>query len=302
MVEIASQSEGRLCPACDYDLRGNTSGRCPECGIHVGHGVLPKVPWVHRQHRGGRRAYFETLRILLFRPAALSREVVRRVSLAHARQFHRESVILGTILGSGTLVVALLIRGPGLDRWVSPDYRIMLRDGGTWIPRSPAYVLTDSLLMLLALVPAVYLSLHATMATYRWFFGMGASETAELRRMRRRAKVLAYYGSGLVPPLTLLIGGAMVCATARADMATLTWKIWSILVPAGLIVLPILAMWVFYYPTLVMMRRAGRAGMARMMMMAYAFPAMQVGIWTVVLTVVFWVVGYLAIVLRSVAQ
>jgi hypothetical protein len=35
----------RACPTCDYDLRGNVSGRCPECGHAVNPGDDPaKVP------------------------------------------------------------------------------------------------------------------------------------------------------------------------------------------------------------------------------------------------------------------
>jgi hypothetical protein len=31
-----SAAERGMCRACGYDLRGNTSGLCPECGRHVG--------------------------------------------------------------------------------------------------------------------------------------------------------------------------------------------------------------------------------------------------------------------------
>ncbi len=34
------RSRDGLCVACGYDLRGNTSGVCPECGAHIDHNSL----------------------------------------------------------------------------------------------------------------------------------------------------------------------------------------------------------------------------------------------------------------------
>ena len=34
-VWVRSHPSGSLCPACGYDLTGNVSGVCPECGVGV---------------------------------------------------------------------------------------------------------------------------------------------------------------------------------------------------------------------------------------------------------------------------
>jgi len=43
---IPARLRARHCPACGYDLRGNTSGRCPECGesVHAGGKTGPARP------------------------------------------------------------------------------------------------------------------------------------------------------------------------------------------------------------------------------------------------------------------
>lgn len=33
------------CPHCKYDLRGNVSGRCPECGKRIAGGTVPDGHW-----------------------------------------------------------------------------------------------------------------------------------------------------------------------------------------------------------------------------------------------------------------
>lgn len=35
MNEPRGDPEARPCPKCEYDLRGNVTGRCPECGTPV---------------------------------------------------------------------------------------------------------------------------------------------------------------------------------------------------------------------------------------------------------------------------
>jgi hypothetical protein len=288
--------ETRLCPACDYDLQGNTSGRCPECGTLVGAGRLSRVPWVHRARRGDRRAYFETLGLLLFRPGRLAREAGWRVPLAHARRFHRESIWLATIFLAAALTVAFLLRGPTIEAFAMPSLR-QLVEGDPWpVPWTPALVLTDSFLLLAPLAAGVHLALHASTWMYRRLFAAGASA-----RGRRRAAVLAFYGSGLTPVVGVFGGGFLICAVARVDMdVTPTWG-WRLVFVTMLACLS-LAMWTFYYPTLVMLRKAGGAGMRRLFVMAYLFPLLQLFVWPAILVGMFWVAGYVALAFWSVSH
>jgi hypothetical protein len=44
-VAAKSRSDRGLCPVCSYDLTGNTSGICPECGTPVPKAAAEKGPW-----------------------------------------------------------------------------------------------------------------------------------------------------------------------------------------------------------------------------------------------------------------
>lgn len=87
------------CPACDYDLRGAASARCPECGLELSERDLhaTMLPWAHRRRIGRVRAYLRTLRIVALRPAQLSQEAHRGLRLDDALRFRRVTVQLAAI-------------------------------------------------------------------------------------------------------------------------------------------------------------------------------------------------------------
>jgi hypothetical protein len=293
--EFAARDDRRLCPACDYDLHGNTTGRCPECGTVVGHGYVSRVPWVHRAYRGGRRAYLETLWLLLLRPGKLAAETTHRVHIAHARRFHVESVWLGTIFTVATFTVGYLLRGPALENFFSPDGVAFMQGPAVWFPESPALVLSDSIFMIVPLVVSVFLSLKVTMWMYRLVFAVGRGSRPEEVRARYRASVLAYYGSGIMPLVMLFVGGLIATIILRTELNVVPNWLWTAGMLAGLILFPILTFWAFYYPTLTLLRRAGRAGPLRVFFMAYLFPLLQPPIWIAIGTVIYWISGFLVI-------
>ncbi len=78
-----------ICPACDYNLRGLTSDRCPECGRDVT-AVLqgqPAIPWLERDRLGLLTAYWRTVWLVTFRPRRLSRMIANPGSERDARRF-----------------------------------------------------------------------------------------------------------------------------------------------------------------------------------------------------------------------
>jgi hypothetical protein len=61
-----------LCPNCDYDLRGLSSNRCPECGLLVGNVGALVVPWEFGARMGRTRALWRTIRLATFHPRRLA--------------------------------------------------------------------------------------------------------------------------------------------------------------------------------------------------------------------------------------
>jgi len=92
-------SEELFCPECGYDLRGAGSERCPECGFALDRATLAssRIPWVHRTKIGGRKAYYRTNRLVLFKPAVLAAEINRPVDHRAAGRFRYVTVILATL-------------------------------------------------------------------------------------------------------------------------------------------------------------------------------------------------------------
>jgi hypothetical protein len=101
--------EALFCPNCDYDLRGITSDRCPECGTRINRAVLrseaaSRIPWVHRGELGVCRAYWHTLVFATFDPRRLAKEVVHPLNLDSARRFRFWTFVLAilpTVIMSG---------------------------------------------------------------------------------------------------------------------------------------------------------------------------------------------------------
>jgi hypothetical protein len=83
------------CPACDYDLRALTGGRCPECGLAIDRAALSQsqIPWSHRGRIGRFRAYRKTVWMVFRHPKKVAADVSRPVSLDDARRFRRVTVL-----------------------------------------------------------------------------------------------------------------------------------------------------------------------------------------------------------------
>ena len=94
------------CPSCGYDLRGNTTGRCPECGAPIDDDVRTgeaTIPWQHRRSVGRIRAFLSTLNWALLQPARLAQQASRRVEYGSARRFQ----LICCLLGGAALAVAI---------------------------------------------------------------------------------------------------------------------------------------------------------------------------------------------------
>lgn len=87
--------EDIYCPECDYNLRGLTSDRCPECGFPLEsiRRTASLIPWVYRSRIGWYRAYWRTVWLVMFRTKRFCSEIARPVSSRHAQSFRWISVL-----------------------------------------------------------------------------------------------------------------------------------------------------------------------------------------------------------------
>ena len=103
----------RLCPACDYDLRGITSARCPECGLVIENAPPLTIPWEHRRQMGYVRAFWRTVRLAMFQCRRLAQAVGAPVDEKAAKRFR--------------LIVSLIAAAPPAAILLA----VMWHEGGT---------------------------------------------------------------------------------------------------------------------------------------------------------------------------
>jgi hypothetical protein len=283
--------ESRHCPICEYDLRGNTSGRCPECGTIIAAAAGSRLPWIYRTARGGIKAYGQTVAMLLFDPKRLAAETRRRVPLVPAARFHQESIALATIIGTGLIVICFLLRGARWEYWLNPTTETFFDTASLSNPLIilPLRVWADRLFFLVPLLPALYLALQASTWIYRQLFAIGR-HTSDIAR--RRAVRIAYYGSGLVPLLMVIAGLAVALMLLCSD--DWAWAVtgWRPVLQTAIALLIALGLIAFLRPTFVLLSLAGRSTVGRMLAMALAFPLVQAAVWIVILSATFWIFGY----------
>jgi len=85
-----------FCQRCGYNLRGLTGNHCPECGGSLD-GVrspVPRIPWMYRKELGWWRAYWRTIRFVMFRQAQFCDEMARPVSFGDSQLFRWITVLL----------------------------------------------------------------------------------------------------------------------------------------------------------------------------------------------------------------
>ncbi|HVT79862.1 MAG TPA: hypothetical protein VHM90_04340, partial [Phycisphaerae bacterium] len=147
----------------------------------------------------------------------------------------------------------------------------------------------------LPLLPTICLATAATMWMYRGFLRAIAGG----RRQRERLRRAGLYASGMLPPLMALLGAiAVLGILLDGDHAWLVGPVRGLCV-ATIIVLSLLALMVFYLPTMKLIWSAGRWRIARTALMFPIFPYVAVAMFAAVGTAVFWVTGYALVAIWS---
>ena len=96
------------CPSCGYDLRGNTTGRCPECGTELDEAALSSraaIPWQERRRIGRIRAFVRTVVFAMRRPGQLARQAGREVEYRDARRFHLICCLIAWLCFTPILII-----------------------------------------------------------------------------------------------------------------------------------------------------------------------------------------------------
>ena len=105
------------CPRCGYDLRGNATGVCPECGEPFDaaklHAAAP-LPWNDRKRVGLGRAFARQAWQAIRRPRELAELVGRPVDYRSARRFQLLCVAVGGVGLEVPLAAAFLKYRPDL--------------------------------------------------------------------------------------------------------------------------------------------------------------------------------------------
>ncbi len=88
-ASLAALGEDLYCPHCGYNLRGLTSGRCPECGNACDLATMSRseIPWLHRARLGGAAAWWQTCWMALRRPGQMAGSINAACPYADARRF-----------------------------------------------------------------------------------------------------------------------------------------------------------------------------------------------------------------------
>jgi len=208
-----------FCPECDYNLRGLTSDRCPECGLKLDFIDAPEspVPWERRAQLGRLRTYWQTVFLVLFRTKLFCRAMYRPVSYRAARRFQYVTVLH---------TLAALFLGLLSLQWQRPDLLQQLWLTG-W-PLVAVGAITGLALLALTGLPSYFfhprwlpveLQNRAVALCYYANAPLAASALVPL------ASIAAYHAVG--PPRDLQPVLVLVTAPLTVLVLLMWWSIWN---------------------------------------------------------------------------
>lgn len=116
------------CHECGYNLRGNESVRCPECGEDSPalQNAAPRIPWIHRDKLGTLRAFRKTVWFATLHPRRLSQDVYLDLDFREAQRF-RWWTIGATMFWFVALTLSLYGVGPQAPAFWGSDVADVLK-------------------------------------------------------------------------------------------------------------------------------------------------------------------------------
>ena len=292
----ADQALTPYCPDCGYDLRAIDSERCPECGSSVDRTSLGRatIPWSQRRRLGRTRAYWRTVRLVMFEPARFAREIGRPVSLADARAFRRVTVWIAFMPVAIGIVAAYLatfapplgwtplmrLIDPWLPAWLEP----LLIVRPATLRLSPGLVM--ELFVLAALLAAVWLWLYAAAGVASYWFHPSHLDVP----LQNRAVALSYYACAplvITPTAAMLAAIAVVLRAAQSFAAVNgtagSFGPWPAGFHFGAYLAAAVQLIAWWGVSVAALRLVTRAGLERVAAFAVALPILwtMLGVWIV---------------------
>jgi len=192
------------CPACGYDLRGNASGTCPECGEAFDPARLAEaqIPWQDRHEIGRVRAFRRTVWLALRHPTQLARQATRPVRYRDARSFQLVCVTLAWLTIGPVAAWGLWSLREDVIADPMPSVTVFF-DSPVGEASRPLALLADGSIVAAFLV-GLFLWLLMGTGVASYFFHPASLP----RAMQDRAVATSYYAAA---PLTLLpVAGLVV--------------------------------------------------------------------------------------------
>lgn len=271
----SSSTDDLFCPQCDYNLRGLTSPRCPECGFAVDAVLAGEsvIPWVRRKHLGFWSAYWRTVWVATFRQRKLRNAMARPVSFAESQRFRWTTILFAYVPLLAVTALAYWVWWG--DRIGEPSIAELM--GWVW-PMAAVHL-------------GYVLCLAAVTGLPSYFFHPKDLSIAK----QNRAIALSYYTCGplamLMLPVGLMIVGGYARPDSRAQVALLTI--------AGSLLVVQASAWYFNVIDWVRWLMPGRVLRTTVIACAVPFLWLLVGILT--LLSVPAVVAYIALIIASFA-
>jgi hypothetical protein len=258
----------RLCPACDYDLRGIQSSNCPECGLPIGDTPALRIPWQDRQELGRVRAFSQTVYLAIFHPMKFSVAVGWQIDLRSAYLFR----LWVSVLAAAPPILILLMMiwhygGMGLIE--SPFGYYSLFDNAHWLLWEMNLMWVAGATLLPILPIGAMLAMWLITGSAKFWFTRGISNGVR----RERAAAISFYACA---PLALLFVPA--AALGAMVIGSPGWQVGqgsgiglslcaAVSVATGLMLL--IAWW---WRTVVLMKGATRCGWMRSIMALIGLP------------------------------
>jgi hypothetical protein len=285
------------CRQCGYNLRGIESNVCPECGLPIDRAAFAQsqLPWSHRRRIGYIRAYLRTLGMALLDSRRLAAEVARPVSYRDAQLFRLITVTLAWIPLAALVISAREPMHLQASTFIAQNSRsfapMLPTNFWIWWP----WVVGATAPAVAPIAIALLLLLVSGVQSY-YFHPRGVPIP-----LQNRAIALSYYACApilLLPVIPILILAVHSLASTFSHGSAFRMVMALGFVAAALPAITIAWAWI---TTVRLHRRIVHASTGASLLLALTLPLAWIICAAFSLGAVVWVIGFVDLVIHSVA-